>query len=125
MADDGDTARPGERAEPIGPADPLVVPRFAGPATFARLPRRDEVDACDVAVLGIPFDSGVTYRPGARFGPHAIRNATRLLRSYHAAQDVRPFADQQVADAGDVGCNPFDIGEAIGQIEAAAEEALT
>jgi guanidinobutyrase / D-arginase len=124
MADDGTFARSGERAEPIGPADPRVIPRFAGPATFARLPRREDVDICDVAVLGIPFDSGVTYRPGARFGPHAIRNATRLLRSYHPGQDVRPFADQQVADAGDVGCNPFDIGEAIGQIEAAADDVL-
>ena len=124
MADDGTFARSGEHAEPIGPADPRVIPRFAGPATFARLPRREDVDVCDVAVLGIPFDSGVTYRPGARFGPHAIRNATRLLRSYHPGQDVRPFADQQVADAGDVGCNPFDIGEAIGQIEAAADDVL-
>ena len=124
MADGATSAGSGDDAEPVGPADPLVVPRFAGPSTFARLPRREDVDVCDVAVLGIPFDSGVTYRPGARFGPHAIRNATRLLRSYHPDQDVRPFADQQVADAGDVGCNPFDIGEAIGQIEAAADHVL-
>jgi agmatinase len=109
---------------PIGPEDPLQVPRFAGRSTFARLPRRDEVERCDVAVVGVPFDSGVTYRPGARFGPHAIRNATRLLRSYHPGLDVQPFAAQQVADAGDVACNPFDIAEAIGQIEAAAEEVL-
>jgi agmatinase len=106
---------------PKGPIDPLKVPRFAGPSTFARLPRLDEVERCDVAVLGVPFDSGVTYRPGARFGPIAIRQASRLLRSYHPALDVRPFAEQQVADAGDVGCNPFDIQEAIGQIEAGAD----
>ena len=126
MADDPSTGRPGEasRPSPVGPTDPLVVPRFAGPSTFARLPRREDVDVCDVAVLGIPFDSGVTYRPGARFGPHAIRNATRLLRSYHPGLDVQPFAAQQVADAGDVGCNPFDIGEAIVQIEAAADQTL-
>ena len=55
--------------EPLGPVDPLVVPRFAGPATFARLPRLDQVDRCDVAVVGVPFDAGTTYRPGARFGP--------------------------------------------------------
>jgi agmatinase len=106
---------------PKGPIDPLKIPRFAGPSTFARLPRLDEVERCDVAVLGVPFDSGVTYRPGARFGPIAIRQASRLLRNYHPALDVRPFAEQQVADAGDVGCNPFDIQEAIGQIEAAAD----
>jgi agmatinase len=113
-----------DQPTPIGPVDPLVVPRFAGPATFARLPRLDEVDRCDVAVLGLPFDSGVSYRPGARFGPHAIRNATRLLRSYHPGLDVRPFGEQQVADAGDLGINPYDIGAAIAQIEAGAEAAL-
>jgi agmatinase len=109
---------------PVGPVDPLKVPRFAGPSTFARLPRRDEVDACDVAVVGIPFDSGTTYRPGARFGPIAIRQASRLLRGYHPALEVRPFGDQQVADWGDVVANPFDLAEAIRQIEEGAEDAL-
>jgi agmatinase len=112
------------RPPPVGPLDPLVVPRFAGPATFARLPRREDVGVCDVAVLGIPFDSGVTYRPGARFGPHGVRAASRLLRAYHPGLDVQPFAAQQVADVGDVACNPFDIAEAIAQIEAAADEVL-
>src|ERR687892_836597 len=125
MTDDANRERPTDRPDPVGPVDPLVVPRFAGPSTFARLPRREDVDVCDVAVLGVPFDSGVTYRPGARFGPHAIRNASRLLRAYHPALDVHPFRDQQVADAGDVACNPFDIGEAIAQIEAAADEVLS
>ncbi len=124
MADDPGAGRPQEERSPVGPIDPLVVPRFAGPATFARLPRREDVDAGDVAILGIPFDSGVTYRPGARFGPQAVRSASRLLRSYHPALDVKPFAAQQVVDAGDVACNPFDIAEAITQIEAGAEEAL-
>ena len=118
------TDSPEGRSEPIGPLDPLTIPRFAGPSTFARLPRREDVDVCDVAVLGIPFDSGVTYRPGARFGPQAVRQASRLLRAYHPALEVRPFAQQQVADAGDVACNPFDIAEAIGQIETGADEVL-
>jgi agmatinase len=108
--------------EPRGPVDPLVVPRFAGPSTFARLPRLDEVERADVAVLGVPFDSGVTYRPGARFGPIAVRNASRLLRAYHPGLDVQPFAAQQVVDAGDIACNPFSIDEAIGQIERHATE---
>jgi agmatinase len=125
MADDPHAERsPEGRSSPVGPLDPLVVPRFAGPATFARLPRREDVDVCDVAVLGIPFDSGVTYRPGARFGSQGVRNASRLLRGYHPALDVSPFEVQQVADAGDVGCNPFDIAEAISQIEAGADEVL-
>ena len=76
----------------------------------------------DVAVVGVPFDSGVSYRPGARFGPAHIRQSSRLLRPYNPALDVLPFAAMQVVDAGDVAVNPFDIGEAIGQIEAAARE---
>ncbi len=112
----------GER--PLGPVDPLVVPRFAGPATYARLPRLDQVDRCDVAIVGIPFDGGTTFRPGARFGPAAIRAGSRLMRGYHPGLDVQPFAAQQVADAGDIACTPFDIAEAITQIEAGARVLL-
>lgn len=106
--------------QPRGPVDGLTVPRFAGPATFARLPRIDEVSRCDIAITGVPFDSGTTYRPGARFGPTAIRQGSRLLRPYHPDADTMPFAFQQVADAGDIACNPFVINEAITQIETAA-----
>ena len=105
---------------PIGPVDATRVPRFAGPATFARLPRLDEVTSPDVAVVGVPFDSGVSYRPGARFGPAHVRASSKLLRPYHPGLDVSPFAVQQVADAGDVAVNPFDIEEAIGTLERAA-----
>ncbi|GII60271.1 agmatinase [Sphaerisporangium krabiense] len=106
--------------EPRGPVDSSRVPRFAGPATFARLPRLDEVGRADVAVVGVPFDAGVSYRPGARFGPSAVREASRLLRPYHPGLDVSPFATQQVADAGDIACNPFDINEAVETIDEAA-----
>ena len=109
---------------PRGPVSGLVVPRFAGAPTFARLPRIDEVERCDVAVVGVPFDSGTTYRPGARFGPAAIRQGSRLLRPYHPDMDTMPFALQQVADAGDIACNPFSIDEAIGQIEHATDALL-
>ncbi|RZS90816.1 agmatinase [Motilibacter rhizosphaerae] len=104
---------------PIGPVDATRVPRYAGPATFARLPRLDEVSRADVAILGMPFDSGVSYRPGARFGPGHIRAASKLLRPYNPAQDSFPFGTQQVADAGDIGINPFDLQEAIATIEQA------
>ncbi len=110
--------------KPVGPVDATVVPRYAGPGTFARLPRLDEVGRADVAVLGVPFDSGVSYRPGARFGPAHIRQSSRLLRPYNPAQRVSPFADQQVADAGDVAANPFDIAAAIAAIEAGATTAM-
>src|SRR3979411_3507084 len=100
---------------PRGPVDAMAIPRFGGAPTFARLPRIDEVSTCDMAVVGVPFDSGVTYRPGARFGPGAIRQGSRLLRPYHPDMDVKPFALQQVADAGDIACTPFVIAEAISQ----------
>ena len=100
-----------------GPVDATVVPRYGGPSTFARLPRLDEVERADVAVVGVPFDSGVSYRPGARFGPAHVRTSSKLLRNYTPVQDVEPFADQQVADAGDIACNPFDIQDAIKQID--------
>jgi guanidinobutyrase / D-arginase len=103
-----------------GPIDATRIPRFAGPPTFALLPRRDEVGHCDVAVAGVPFDSGTSYRPGARFGPAAVRQGSRLLRPWHPGLGVAPLTAQQVADAGDIACNPFDIKEAAGQIEAAA-----
>ena len=100
----------------MGPVDATMVPRFAGPATFARLPRIDEVPHADVAVVGVPFDSGVSYRPGARFGPAHVRQSSRLLRPYNPALDAEPFGSQQVVDAGDIACNPFDISAAITQI---------
>ncbi|KQX70080.1 agmatinase [Angustibacter sp. Root456] len=108
----------------IGQVDATVVPRFAGPATFARLPRIDEVSDVDVAVVGVPFDSGVSYRPGARFGPAHVRESSRLLRPYNPAADVEPFASQQVVDAGDIAVNPFHLEDAIQQIEAGARALL-
>lgn len=106
----------------IGPVDSSQVPRYAGPATFARLPRLDQVAHADVAVVGVPFDTGVSYRPGARFAPSAVREASRLLRPYHPGLDVSPFERVQVADGGDIAVNPFHIGEAIETIEGAASD---
>jgi len=102
----------------VGPVDAVQVPRYSGLATFARLPRLEDVPDYDIAVVGAPFDSGVSYRPGARFGPSAIRQGSRLLRPYNPAQDVSPFAGTQVVDAGDLAVNPFDIEAAIGQVAA-------
>ncbi|MDX3663316.1 agmatinase [Streptomyces sp. ID05-26A] len=106
----------------IGPVDSSRVPRYAGPATFARLPRLDQVAHADVAVVGVPFDTGVSYRPGARFAPSAVREASRLLRPYNPGLDVSPFERLQVVDGGDVAVNPFHIGEAIETIDQAAAD---
>ncbi len=108
--------------KPIGPVDATKVPRFAGLGTFARLPQIDAVPDYDIAILGVPFDGGTSFRPGARFGPSAVREASRLLRpGYHVELDVIPVEMAQVVDAGDVACTPYNIGRAIEQIE---EQAL-
>ena len=108
----------------VGQVDNTRVPRFAGPPTFAQLPRIDEVGTADVAVVGVPFDAGVSYRPGARFGPSHIRASSRLLRPFNPATGVSPFAAQQVVDAGDIAANPFSLEEAVAQVERSARGLL-
>ena len=108
---------------PKEPISGTIVPRYAGPSTFCRLPELRDVSWCDVAILGVPFDSGTSYRPGARFGPQAIRQASRHLRyNFHPVYQTEPFKSLQVADAGDVACNPYSIDEAILQIEETATD---
>jgi agmatinase len=110
----------------VAPVDGTKVPRYAGVPTFARLPRIDEVSQYDIAILGAPFDGGVSYRPGARFGPSAIRQASRHLRpAYHPDLDVAPFRVLQAVDAGDVPCNPFDIDAALAQIDDTARDLVS
>jgi agmatinase len=102
----------------VGPVDARVVPRYAGRSTFARLPAVGEVEKAEVAILGVPFDAGTSYRPGARFGPEAIRQASRMLRTaYDPVLNIEPFRLQQVVDAGDVSANPYSIPEALAAIE--------
>ena len=112
----------GER--PRGPADATVDPRYAGLATFARLPTSREVPRWDIAVVGIPFDGGTSYRPGARFGPASVRHGSRLLRPYHPALGSLPFELAQVVDAGDIACTPFSTEDAVTQIERGADALL-
>ncbi|HEY1523094.1 MAG TPA: agmatinase [Solirubrobacteraceae bacterium] len=111
-------------ADAQGPPDARVVPRYAGPETFARLPRLQEVETAAVAIMGAPFDSGVSYRPGARFGPGAVRAASKLLRPYHPALDVHPWGSHPVADAGDCAINPFNLEQAVQDVERGATETL-
>jgi agmatinase len=100
----------------VGQVDATQMPRYGGIATFAHLPQISEVTDVDVAIVGVPFDTGVSYRPGARFGPNHVRESSRLLRPFNPAVNVSPFATQQVVDAGDIAANPFDIEEAISSI---------
>ncbi|MGV2952746.1 arginase family protein, partial [Glutamicibacter sp. AGC46] len=101
----------------LGPINAAVIPRYAGGGTYARLPRLDQVEKADIKIVGVPFDTGVSYRPGARFGANHVRESSRLIRPYNPATDTSPFAQSQVADAGDMAVNPFNINEAIETIE--------
>jgi len=108
---------------PVGPVSGTEIPRFAGSSTFARIPEIHSVSDYDIAILGVPFDGGTSFRPGARFGPIEVRKSSRHLRpAFHVELDVAPFERVQVVDAGDVPCTPFGILEAVSQIEAHAHE---
>ncbi len=85
--------------------DPLKVPRFGGIASFSRLEIAldyEKIDA-DLAILGVPFDGGTSYRSGCRFGPRALRDASVLCRNYNASQDLDLYKKMKVVDAGDGG----------------------
>jgi len=97
----------------VGQRDDPEMPRFAGIVTFALLPRLEDVEHADLAVVGVPFDSGTSFRPGARFGPAHIREHSRQLHPYHQIHDVYPFRNLQGADAGDIGVGPYDIAQAV------------
>jgi agmatinase len=99
-----------------GPPDALSSPRYAGVKTFARCPLVEDPEGVDVAVLGIPFDTATTNRPGARFGPEAVRSASIVLRPYNAAQDAQVFGRLSVADLGDVRVTPGNAEKTVGQI---------
>ncbi len=90
------------------PLDAQVVPRFAGPTTFLRLPQVTSPEGLDVAIAGIPFDCGASFRPGARFGPRAVRDISSLLRPYNRTLQLNPFELVKVADIGDLSVNPLD-----------------
>ena len=82
-------------------ADPQFQPRYSGIPTFFRLPHSLRLDEVDIGLVGVPFDGGVTNRPGARHGPRDIRNQSSLIRKINQATGVAPFDLVRVADLGD------------------------
>jgi len=100
------------------PEDSLKSPRFTGPSTFARLPFIRTLEEVDLAVVGIPFDTGVTYRVGGRFGPNAVRAASVMLRPFNPNLDVAPFEILSCVDYGDVAIVPGYIERSYAAIEA-------
>src|ERR671935_46246 len=86
---------------------PPAAPRFAGLAPFARLPYRPSAEGADFAVVGVPFDLGTSYRPGARFGPAAVREASRLIRRAHPVHGVDVYEHLAGVDCGDAPVVPL------------------
>jgi agmatinase len=95
---------------------PDAPPRYTGIRTFARLEHSRQAAGANVAVIGVPFDGGTSYRPGARFGPEAIRSASVLLRPFHPIHAVDVLEGQRVVDWGDTVISPGNTERAIGEI---------
>ncbi|MBU2602688.1 MAG: agmatinase [Actinobacteria bacterium] len=100
------------------PANSFESPRFSGVRTFMRLPLVRDLEGVDVAFLGVPFDTGASFRVGARFGPEAVRSASHLLRPFNAGAGVDIFEHVSAVDAGDVSVVPGFIADSFTRIEA-------
>ena len=100
-------------------ADPMVRPRYTGLASFMRAPYGEDFAGLDIALVGIPFDGGVTNRAGARHGPREIRNQSSLMRKINHASGLSPFDLCRVADVGDAWVEkPFELEGALNEIAA-------
>ncbi|MFV0258038.1 MAG: agmatinase [Acidimicrobiales bacterium] len=102
-----------DHPQPLGGDE---MPRFGGPATFMRLPGTTPPADLDVAVVGVPLDIGTSNRPGARFGPRAIRAESVLLRPYNMATRAAPFDSLRIDDTGDVATNPYNLADSVSRI---------
>lgn len=100
-------------------ADPMMRPRYSGLPTFMRTPYTEDLAQVDIALIGVPFDGGVTNRPGARHGPREIRNQSSLMRRINQASGIDPHALCRVCDIGDAWVQkPFELEGALGEIAA-------
>jgi agmatinase len=104
---------------PYRPIDAQVIPRFAGVRTFMRLPHVTELDGVDAAAIGIPFDTGTSFRSGARFGPEAIRSASSLLRPFHTGFGLDLVESVATIDYGDLPVAPGDTEGTYRRVEEA------
>jgi agmatinase len=103
------------------PANSLETPRFSGVRTFMRLPNVQDLENADAAIVGAPFDTGASFRAGARFGPESIRSVSHLLRPYNPSQEVSIFDHLSVIDYGDVPVVPGYIEESYERIREGLE----
>ena len=104
------------------PISGFDLPRFAGVPTFMRLPHvsLDEarIQDVEIGIIGVPWDSGTTNRPGPRHGPRQLRDASTMIRAEHPVSGVRPYERANCADLGDVSINPADIEDSMNRITA-------
>ena len=115
-----DTSRPR-----FGPPDASAAPRYTGPRTFARLPHVSVPhEGVDAAVIGVPFDTATSFRPGARFGPEAIRSASTLLRPFHPGLNIDVFQTVSAVDGGDLEITPGNAQRTAAQIDAALQPVI-
>lgn len=102
------------------PVSGFDLPRFAGVPTFMRLPHVDldhpRLSEVQIGLIGVPWDSGTTNRPGPRHGPRQLRDASTMIRAQNGATGVRPFERVNCADLGDVPPNPADILDSMERI---------
>ena len=99
------------------PTDALTYARFAGVPTFMRLPHITDPEELEVALVGVPFDGGTTYRPVPRFGPRHVREQSAIIRPWNPVLKVNPFANRRTADFGDLPVNPLSIEDTFRRIE--------
>ncbi|HYA24875.1 MAG TPA: agmatinase [Terriglobales bacterium] len=106
------------------PVDALVYPRFSGVPTFMRLPHIPRAGELDIAIIGIPFDGGTTYRPGPRFGPRNIRVQSAMIRPWNPVLKVNPFVKWRIGDFGDLSINPLSLEDTYSRITKQLGEVL-
>lgn len=103
---------------PASSHDPITAPRYTGLPTFMRVPYTENLSEVDIGLIGIPFDGGVTNRPGARHGPREIRNQSSLIRKLNQATGVSPHEILQVRDIGDAWVEkPYELESSHREIE--------
>ena len=102
------------------PLSGMVTPRFAGLATFMRLPQvaLEDAQGVDIGLIGVPWDGGTTNRPGPRHGPRQVRDMSAMVRKYHPALKIAPFELANCADLGDTSVNPADLMDSLERVTA-------
>jgi guanidinopropionase len=107
-------------------SNPQAQPRYVGIPTFFRTPHTQDLSAVDIGLIGVPFDGGVTNRPGARHGPREVRNQSSLLRPINTATGAQPFGDLRIRDLGDCWIEePYSLAGALAEIEAFYRQVVT